>query len=69
MSFAGQGLLTREELIDELRKAAPRGKLAASTIATWEREGMPVIRLGRKVRFYRLIDVIAWTEKRETEAA
>ena len=37
----------------------------AGTIWKWERKGMPVIRYGRKLRLYRIADVIAWVERED----
>ena len=61
-ALAGAGMLTRRRLAAEIG-------VTEETLRNWEREhGLPVIKVGRKGRFYVLSEVLAWMKKRRTAA-
>ena len=67
-ALAAAQLLTRAELVVELRSLGIT--IAESTIATWERErGLPVVRVGRRLKLYRLSEVIGWMNEPERKRA
>jgi len=57
MNYLNLEILTTKELMEKL-------KVSRKTISNWLNEGMPCIRLGKKLIRYELNEVIDYLEKR-----